>query len=281
GAGRGPLPARAARGGRDPRARGGADPRVRPGAAGWPRVAGPQAPSISRSAGVSPSTSTGTSGRRNRSGGTRNPRSASCGAGWGGAGSAGGWGRGPAREAGRGWRAAGGWASGAEPLPQRRGEPLDLDRDVGPAEPLRRDEESLLLLVRAGQGRDLRAVVDVAAGAGDTVGPGVAEHGGGLGAQRPEVVEGEHEHRLAHELAVPVAVRVQGEPGAGADGAPLGEAQRGDVLAADQVPARPDAERQRPVLGPDAAAQAPLEAQRLAHTGLRLGAVPGEDVRGV
>src|SRR5699024_9563222 len=124
------------------------------------------------------------------------------------------------RVAARSWLSAGGRRSGAEHLPQRRGEPLDLDRDVGPAEPLRRDEESLLLLVRAGQGRDLRAVVDVAAGSGDTVGPGVAEHGSGLGTQRPEVVEGEHEHRLAHELAVPVAVRVQREPGAGADGAP-------------------------------------------------------------
>src|SRR5699024_5837602 len=170
--------------------------------------------------------------------------------------------------------------SGAEHLPQRRREPLDRDRHVGPAEPLRRDEEALLLLVRAGPGRDRRAVVDVAAGTGDAEGPGVAEHGGGLGAQRPEMVEGEHEHRLAHELPVPVAVRVQREPGAGADGAALGEAQRGDVLAADQALARPYAERQRPVLGTDAAAQAPLEAQRLAHAGLRLGAAPGEDVRG-
>src|SRR5699024_11653231 len=121
GAGRGPLPARAARGGRDPRARGGADPRVRPGAAGWPRVAA------------------------------------------------------------RSWLSAGGRRSGAEHLPQRRGEPLDLDRDVGPAEPLRRDEESLLLLVRAGQGREVRAVVDVGATSGDTVGTSVDTPRHGLG----------------------------------------------------------------------------------------------------
>lgn len=171
--------------------------------------------------------------------------------------------------------------SQAPSISRSAGEPLDLDRDLRPAEGLRRDEEALLLLGGTGQGRDLGAVLDVAAGAGDGVGAVIADHGGGLGAQCTEMVEGEHEHRLTHERAVPVPVCVEGEPGAGADGAPLGEAPTGDVLAADQPPLRPDTERQRPLLGADAAAQPPLEAQRVAHARFGLGAIPGEDVRGV
>src|SRR5699024_12195916 len=114
----------------------------------------------------------------------------------------------------------------------------------------------------------LGAVLDVAAGAGDAERGRVAEHGGGFGAPRAEVVEGEHEHGLPHEGAVPAAVDLEREPGAGGDGAPFGEALGGDVLATDQPAARPEATRQGTAIDIDHAEMPSTAAPRLATADL-------------
>lgn len=76
-------------------------------------------------------------------------------------------------------------------------------------------------------------------------------------------------------------MRLAGQPRAGAHRAPLGEAGRGEVLSADEPAVGPDPQRQRPLLGLEGGAQAPLEAQRPRDPLRGIDAVPAEHVGGV
>ena len=104
---------------------------------------------------------------------------------------------------------------------------------------------------------------------------------------RAQVAEGQVQDRGACLGAVPAALPGQGNPRAGADGAPLGELLRPQVLHADRLGGQEHGERQVPAGGLPVGQRAPVALQELAlhargvavHPGhLEPGAVRAGDV---